>query len=140
MGGLITSSIMQAATTRHGLPEVARRPFFLYVDEFQNLTTKSFAGMLSEARKYGLGLVLAHQHLSQIDHDVRDAIVGNVGNMVVFRVGGSDASFFERLMPTFSAFDFQNQPNHRASVLMTRESERLKPFTASMFRPYHGEG
>jgi hypothetical protein len=140
MGGLITSSIMQATTTRHGLPEVARRPFFLYVDEFQNLTTKSFAGMLSEARKYGLGLVLAHQHLSQIDYDVRDAIVGNVGNMVVFRVGGSDAPFFERLMPTFSAFDFQNQPNHRASVLLTHQSERLKPFTASMFRPYHGEG
>ncbi|MEO9514533.1 MAG: type IV secretion system DNA-binding domain-containing protein [Paracoccaceae bacterium] len=140
MGGLITSSIMQAATTRHGLPEAARRPFFLYVDEFQNLTTKSFAGMLSEARKYGLGLVLAHQHLSQIDNDVRDAIVGNVGNMVVFRVGASDAPFFERLMPTFSAYDFQNQPNHRANVLMTHQSERLKPFTASMFRPYHGAG
>jgi len=138
LGGLITSSIMQAAMTRHGLPEVARRPFFLYVDEFQNLTTKSFAGMLSEARKYGLGLVLAHQHLTQIDHDVRDAIIGNVGTMVVFRVGANDAPFFERVMPTFSAFDFQNQPNHRATVSMTHDGERLQPFTASMYPAYHG--
>ncbi len=138
MGGLITSSIMQAAFTRHSLPEAARRPFFLYVDEFHNLTTKTFAGILSEARKYGLGLVLAHQHLSQIDTDVRDAIIGNVGNQIVFRVGGNDAPFFERQMPTFSAFDFQNQPNHRANVLLTHRGERLKPFTASMYPPYHG--
>jgi len=137
MGGLITSCIMQAAFTRHGLPEAARRPFFLYVDEFHNLTTKAFAGMLSEARKYGLGLVLAHQHLSQIDTDVRDAIIGNVGNLVVFRVGASDAPFFERLMPAFSAFDFQSQPNHRANVLLTHRGERLTPFTASMYPPYH---
>ena len=92
--------------------------------------------MLSEARKYGLGLILAHQHLSQIDNDVRDAIIGNVGNQIVFRVGASDAPFFERQMPTFSAFDFQNQPNHRANVLLTHRGERLKPFTASMYPPY----
>lgn len=138
MGGLITSSVMQAAFTRHGLPEPARRPFFLYVDEFHNFTTKTFAGMLSEARKYGLGLILAHQHLSQIDTDVRDAIIGNVGNQIVFRVGANDAPYFERQMPTFSAFDFQNQPNHRANVLLTHRGERLKPFTASMYPPYHG--
>jgi len=137
MGGLITSSIMQAAFTRHGLPEAARRPFFLYVDEFQNLTTKIFAGMLSEARKYGLGLILAHQHLSQIDADTRDAIIGNVGNVTVFRVGASDAPFFERLMPTFTAFDFQNQPNHRANILLNHQGERLTPFTASMYPPFH---
>lgn len=138
MGGLITSSIMQAAFTRHGLPEPTRLPFFLYVDEFHNLTTRTFAGMLSEARKYGLGLVLAHQHLSQIDNEVRDAIIGNVGNQIVFRVGASDAPFFERQMPSFSAYDFQNQPNHRANVLLTQQGERLTPFTVSMYPPYHG--
>ena len=138
MGGLITSSIMQAAFTRHGLPEAARQPYFLYVDEFLNLTTKTFAGMLSEARKYGIGLILAHQHLSQIDHDVRDSIIGNVGNQIIFRVGASDAPFFERQMPVFTAFDFQNQPNPRANVLLTHRGERLKPFTASMYSPYHG--
>ena len=138
LGGLITSSIMQAAFTRHGLPEPARRPFFLYVDEFHNLTTKTFAGMLSEARKYGLGLVLAHQHLSQIDPETRDAIIGNVGGQFVFRVGANDAPFFERMMPTFTAFDFQNQPNHRANVLLTHQGARLRPFTASMYPPFYG--
>ncbi len=137
LGGLITSSIMQAAFTRHGQLETARRPFFLYVDEFHNLTTKSFAGLLSEARKYGLGLILAHQHLSQTDVEVRDAILGNVGTMIVYRVGANDAPLFERMLPPFSARDFQNQPNHRAAVWLMHEGERLKPFSATMYPPYH---
>lgn len=138
MGGLITSSIMQAAFTRHGLPELARRPFFLYVDEFHNLTTKSFAGLLSEARKYGLGLVLAHQHLSQTDPDVRDAILGNVGTMVVFRIGANDAPLFDRVLQPFSAHDLQNQPNYRAFVWLMNQGERLQPFSASMYPTYRG--
>lgn len=138
MGGLITSSIVQAAFTRHGLPELARRPFFLYVDEFHNLTTKSFAGLLSEARKYGLGLVLAHQHLSQTDTEVRDAVLGNVGTMVVYRVGANDAPIFERLLQPFSAQDLQNQANHRAAVWQMHQGERILPFSASMYAPYHG--
>lgn len=138
LGGLITSSIMQAAFTRHGLPELARRPFFLYVDEFQNLTTKSFAGLLAEARKYGLGLILANQHLNQTDPDVRDAIIGNVGTSIAYRLGTSDAGYFARFLPPFTALDLQNQPNHRAVVLMTSKGERLTPFSASMYPPYHG--
>lgn len=129
---------MHAALTRHGLPEAARRPFFLYVDEFHNLTTKSFAGLLSEARKYGLGLTLAHQHLSQTDVEVRDAIIGNVGTMVVFRVGAGDAPFFERLLPPFSEHDLMNQPNYRATVRLMHQGERLPPFSASMYPPYGG--
>lgn len=136
MGGLITSTIMQAAFTRHGLPEAARRPFFLYVDEFHNLTTQSFAGLLSEARKYGLGLILAHQHLSQTDSEVRDAILGNVGTMVVFRVGANDVSVFERILHPFSAHDLQNQANHRAAVWLIQQGERVRPFSASMYAPY----
>ncbi len=136
LGGLITSTVMHAAFTRHGLPELARRPFFLYVDEFHNFTTKSFAGLLSEARKYGLGLTLAHQHLSQTDPEVRDATLGNVGSMVVFRVGANDAPFFERLLPPFSANDLQNQPNHRSVVQLLHQGQRVKPFTASMY-PTH---
>jgi len=137
LGGLITSSLMHAASTRHGLPEATRRPFFLYVDEFPNLTTKSFAGMLSEARKYGLGLVLAHQHLSQIDTAVSDAIFGNVGNMVLFRIGAKDAPLLQRLMIPFDAQDLQNQPNHRAAVQVMHYGERLTPFTTSMYPPYY---
>ncbi|WP_299919344.1 type IV secretion system DNA-binding domain-containing protein [uncultured Roseobacter sp.] len=140
LGGLITSTLMLAASTRHGLPETARRPFFLYVDEFPNLTTKSFAGMLSEARKYGLGLILAHQHLSQIDTDVSDAIFGNVGNLVVFRVGPKDAPFLARMLPPFSVFDLQNQPNHRANLQVMARGERLVPFSASMYPPYRSAG
>lgn len=136
LGGLITSSIMQAAFTRHNSPESERRPFFLYVDEFHNLTTKSFAGLLSEARKYGLGLTLAHQHLSQTDPDVRDAILGNVGTMVLFRVGANDASLFERLLNPFSAQDLERQPNYQATVWMMHQGERLPPFSAAMQSPY----
>jgi hypothetical protein len=136
LGGLITSTLMHAATTRHGLPEAARRPFFLYVDEFPNLTTKSFAGMLSEARKYGLGLVLAHQHLSQIDADVSDAIFGNVGSLVAFRVGVKDAPRLQRMLAPFDACDLLNQPNYRASVQVLQKGERLMPFTASMYPPH----
>ncbi len=136
MGGLITSTIMQAAFTRHGLPAMARRPFFLYVDEFHNLTTKTFAGLLSEARKYGLGLILAHQHLSQTDTDVRDAILGNVGTMIIYRLGANDAPFFERFLPPFSALDFQNQANHRSTVWLMHKGTRFKPFSATMYPPY----
>jgi hypothetical protein len=127
---------VHAASTRHGLPEIARRPFFLYVDEFPSLTTKSFAGMLSEARKYRLGLILAHQHLSQTDTDVSDAIFGNIGNLVAFRVGAKDAPMLARMLPPFSAHDLQNQPNHRAAVQVMQRGERLVPFTASMYPPY----
>ena len=136
LGGLITSSIMHAAFTRHGLPQAARRPFFLHVDEFHNLTTKTFAGLLSEARKYALGLTLAHQHLSQTDKEVHDAILGNVGSMVVFRVGANDAPLFERLLPPFSANDLQTQPNYRAAIQLIDRGRRLPPFSASMYPPY----
>ncbi|MEM9010620.1 MAG: hypothetical protein AAGE18_05285 [Pseudomonadota bacterium] len=137
LGGLITSTLMQAAFTRHGLPPAARAPFFLYVDEFHNLTTKSFAGLLSEARKYGLGLILAHQHLSQTNPEIRDAILGNVGSLVVFRLGAKDAPLFETLLPPFSARDLQTQPNHRAAIWLMHRGERLRPFSASMYPPYH---
>jgi len=135
-GGLITSSLMNAAFTRHSLPEQARRPYLLYVDEFHNLTTRAFAGLLSEARKYGLGLTLAHQHLSQAENSVSEAILGNVGSQVIFRVGANDAPGFERQLPPFSALDLQNQPNHRAVAVVTHDGVRSKPFSASMYPPY----
>jgi hypothetical protein len=140
LGGLITSTLMLAASTRHGLPEPARRPFFLYVDEFPNLTTKSFAGMLSEARKYGLGLVLAHQHLSQIGTDVSDAIFGNVGSFVSFRVGAKDAPLLARMLVPFEAHDLQHQPNHQAAVQVMCQGAQLVPFSATMYPPYRGLG
>ena len=96
--------------------------------------------MLSEARKYRLGLILAHQHLSQTNNEVADAIFGNVGNLVAFRVGAKDAPLLERIMDGFSAHDLQNQPNHRAAVQVMQRGERVAPFSASMYPPYRGEG
>ena len=135
-GGLLTSTIMNAAFTRHGLPSMARRPFFLFVDEFQNLTTESFASLLSEARKYGLGLVLAHQYLSQISVPVRDALLGNVGSIAFFRLGHQDARVLAPLVPPFSPTDLINQPNFRAVVRMLQNGERLPAFSASMYPPH----
>ena len=139
LGGLITSSVMLAAFTRHDQPEPQRRPFFLYVDEFHNLTTRSFAGLLSEARKYGLGLILAHQHLSQTETEVSEAILGNVGSIIVFRLGAKDAGFFERQLPPFAAHDLEHLPNHRTVVRMMSDGERLDPFSASMEAPYRAD-
>jgi len=140
LGGLVTSSLLQAAFTRHTLSEPNRRPFFLYVDEFHNLTTQTFSGLLSEARKYGLGVIMAHQYLNQIDRDLQDAIFGNVGSMVVFRVGPNDAPVFARLMPQFAPNDFQNRPNHEATAWVMHQGARLKPFTATMGAPYQTTG
>ena len=140
VGGLITSTIMLAASTRHSLPELARRPFFLYVDEFPNFTTRSFAGMLSEARKYRLGLVLAHQHLSQTETEVSDAVFGNVGSLVAFRVGSKDAPILARTLAPTMAQDLQSQPNHRATVQIMHHGQRTTPFSASMYPPYRAEG
>ncbi|MEM8692505.1 MAG: TraM recognition domain-containing protein [Pseudomonadota bacterium] len=129
----VLGGLMNAALTRHTLPDVTRRPFLLYVDEFHNLSTKSFADMLSEARKYGLGLILAHQHLSQTDKAVHEAILGNVGSMVVFRVGAADAPLLTRVLPPFTAHDLQNQPNHRAVIQLIQHGAQVGPFTASMY-------
>lgn len=135
-GGLLTSTIMNAAFTRHGLPELARRPFFLFADEFHAMTTESFAGMLSEARKYGLGLVLAHQFLNQLQTPVRDALLGNVGSTVFFRLGHQDAATLAPLVSPFTALDLCNQPNFRTVVRMLQDGVRRDPFSASMYPPH----
>lgn len=137
VGGLIATRVMHAAFTRHGLPEPARRPFFLYLDEFPNFSTKSFVGLLAEARKYGLGLILAHQHIAQAESGVFDAILGNVGSTIVFRVGAQDAPVFARYLEPFTARDLANQPNYRATIHLMHAGERLRPFSASMYPPHH---
>lgn len=139
LGGLLISTIMHAAFSRHGLPEQARKPFFLLVDEFTSYTTSAFASLLSEARKYGLGLTLAHQHISQADKSVFDAITGNVGTQIVFRVGAKDAPFFERELGFFSANDLINLPNHRSCVRLMVDGAKTKAFSASMLPWYRPE-
>ena len=138
LGGLITSSVMNAAFTRHSQPEADRRPFMLYVDEFHAFTTEVFASMMSEARKYALGVTLAHQHIVQTDRAVFEAILGNVGSLMVFRVGAPDAPAFSRQLGGIPERDLINQPNHRALIQLMVRGQKQPVFTADMLQPNHG--
>ncbi len=109
IGALLITKIQLAAMSRVDTPEPDRRDFYLYVDEFQNFATESFANILSEARKYHLGLIVAHQYITQMEEEVRDAVFGNVGTIVTFRVGAEDAEFLEKwYAPDFMASDIVN--------------------------------
>ena len=118
LGGMIITKIQLAAMERVRIPEETRKDFYLYVDEFQNFVTDAFAGILSEARKYRLNLTVAHQYTAQLISDkssaVRDAVFGNVGTMIVFRVGADDAEFLEKEFdPEFTPQDIVNLPNYK---------------------------
>jgi CxxC-x17-CxxC domain-containing protein len=109
LGALMITRLQLAAMSRVDIPEEERRDFFLYVDEFQNFATDSFKYILSEARKYHLSLTLAHQYITQMEETVRDAIFGNVGTLILFRVGAADAEFLEKeFAPEFTADDLVN--------------------------------
>lgn len=129
LGGLVITSIMNAAFTRHELPEAERRPFFLYVDEFHNFTTGAVAGMMSESRKYGLGLTLAHQHIVQTEQETFEAILGNTGSIVSFRVGPQDAPTLSRQLTGIAEHDLISVPNHHACAQVMVDGERTKPFS-----------
>lgn len=133
LGGLIVTSISLAAYSRQSQPQAERRPFLLYIDEFHSFTTTAFADMLSELRKYGLGLVLANQHLSQTETEVRDAIFGNIGTLIAFRVGAADAPVLARQFAANvpSPADLVNLANHEAFIKLMVDGRQSKPFSAS---------
>jgi len=109
LGALMITKLQLAAMSRTDIPESKRKDFYLYVDEFQNFATESFANILSEARKYRLNLILAHQYIAQLDEKVREAIFGNVGTFIVFRVGAEDAEVLEKeFEPEFLVNDLVN--------------------------------
>ena len=95
LGALLVSQFQHAAMARAALPDSSRTPFALYIDEFQSFETEALSSILAEARKYGLSLVLAHQYLDQLTDDIRKIVFGNVGNLIAFRVGQSDARLLE---------------------------------------------
>jgi energy-coupling factor transporter ATP-binding protein EcfA2 len=133
LGGFIVTTIGLAAFTRSEATESSRRPFFLYADEFQNFTTLSFANMMAELRKYGVGLVLAHQHLHQLDPDVRHSVLGNAGTLISFRVGAEDASAIAaELQPTFEVLDLMTLPNHQAYVRLMIDGAPSAPFSGTV--------
>jgi hypothetical protein len=129
LGLIIIGKLFMAALSRADNPKAPYPPFYLYIDEFQNVTTDSIPGILSEARKYKLSLTVAHQFLSQVDEKTRAAVFGNVGNMAVFRVGEEDGEFFaKQFAPIFEALDFVNLENRNAYVKILANGIPQKPF------------
>lgn len=131
LGGLIVASIMNAAFSRHDQPEGQRRPFMLYVDEFHSFTTSAFASMLSEVRKYGLGVTLAQQHIIQSENTVFEAVMGNVGSLMALRVGALDAPTISQQLGTVTVSDLVNLPNYHAYVQLMVNGQKTKAFSAT---------
>jgi hypothetical protein len=132
LGALMVTKIQLAAMSRADVPMDQRRPFYLYVDEFQNFATDSFAVILSEARKYGLNLTVANQYISQMPETVREAVFGNVGSMVTFRIGAGDASFLTKYFePVFEATDLVKMHNRHIFISMSIDGEKSLPFSAT---------
>lgn len=131
LGGLIAATIGLAALSRADSPPETRRPFHVYIDEFQTFTTPSFVNMLPELRKYSVSLALAHQYLHQLEPDVRHAVLGNVGTLISFRVGPEDAHVLAaEFQPTFSTRDLVNLPNRTFYLKLMIDGAPGKPFSA----------
>jgi Helicase HerA, central domain/TraM recognition site of TraD and TraG len=135
LGSLLVSRIGLAGLSRADTPEEERRDFHAYLDEFQNFTTLSLATMLSELRKYRVSMTLAHQYLSQVEPEVRDAILGNVGTIISFRVGVQDAEIIAKeFHPQFSVQDLAGLPNYRIYLKLMIDGAVSKPFSAETLR------
>jgi hypothetical protein len=131
LGAMMVTKIQLAAMGRADMDMAKRKPFYLYVDEFQNFATDSFAVILSEARKYALNLTIANQYISQMAQPVRDAVFGNVGTIVSFRVSPDDSPFLQKYFePQFEAPDIIQQHNRHFMINMTIDGEKAPPFTA----------
>jgi CxxC-x17-CxxC domain-containing protein len=121
---------------RARIPENERKDFYLYVDEFQNFATESFASILSEARKYRLNLTIAHQYITQMEEPVRDAVFGNAGTLVTFRVGAADAEFMEKeFEPQFTPTDLVNLDKFNAYIRLMINGITSKPFSMQTISP-----
>jgi len=139
IGLIVVGKLFMAALSRADSVGKDFPPFYLYIDEFQNITTSSIPGILSEARKYKLSLTIAHQFIKQIDEKIRDAVFGNVGSMAVFRVGEEDGELFaKQFAPTFSALDFVNIENYNAYVRLLAGGVPQKPFNVKTPPPIGG--
>ena len=132
LGAFLVTKIQLAAMSRSDIPDIRdRRPFYLYVDEFQNFATDSFATILSEARKYGLNLTVANQYISQMTDTVRDAVFGNVGTMICFRVSADDAPILaKQFEPNFEANDLLQMHNRNFVINMVIGGEKTPAFSA----------
>lgn len=136
IGGLVVSSITHAAFSRYNISEDERRPFFLYVDEFPSFSTTAFATTLAEARKYALALIASTQHTSQVDHDVIQSVIGNVGTLFAFRVGAFDTVLLGKQLPDIPERELVLQPNYHAYVQLLVQGMKSKTFSATTYPPF----
>lgn len=139
LGGMLITKIQLAAMERVNIPEDERKDFYLYVDEFQNFSTSSFANILSEARKYRLNLIVAHQYIEQLSDEVKAAIFGNVGTMVSFRVGAEDGEFLAKeFEPQFTETDLVNLTKYTVYMKLMINGVASTPFSAATLPPATG--
>lgn len=139
LGLIIVGKILMAALSRDTTANPDLPPFYLYIDEFQNITTDSISQILSEARKYGLSLTVAHQFIKQLDEKIRDSVFGNVGSMITFRISSEDAEYLEKyLSPTVSARDIMGIENWNAYVKLLVDGQPQKPFNIATAAPFKG--
>ncbi|MEK7083602.1 MAG: type IV secretory system conjugative DNA transfer family protein, partial [Patescibacteria group bacterium] len=144
LGLIIVAKLQMAAFARAEMPEEERKDFYLYIDEFQNFVTDSISTILSEARKYRLDLVIAHQYMGQLtdakgQSAIRDAVLGNVGTMCVGRIGPEDAELLAKeFAPVFGAYDLLNPPQFSYYTKMLIDNEAAKPFTMMTYPPAKG--
>jgi hypothetical protein len=141
LGALLVTKIQMAAMSRADIIGEERTPFYLYVDEFQNFATDSFATILSEARKYGLNLTVANQYTAQMLPQVRDAVFGNVGSIIAFRMSADDAGAMTKYFePKFTDHDLVHMHNRHFVISMTIEGEKMQAFSATTVNlPPYGE-
>ncbi|HAZ00594.1 MAG: hypothetical protein A2W90_04900 [Bacteroidetes bacterium GWF2_42_66] len=135
LGSFILNALSYTAFSRIDIHEVNRQPFFVYLDEFQNYTTLSLINMLSELRKFKLALIMAHQYLAQISDEIRDAVLGNVGTVISFRLGVADASYFAKeYYPVFEVSNIINLPNYEIYLKLMIDGKPSEPFNAETIK------
>jgi len=138
LGSLILMKIQLAGLSRQELKEEERRDFYLYIDECHSFITDSFVSMLSEARKYGICLILANQFISQIDDEMRNSILGNVGTLIAFKVGVEDAECLRKELYEFREKDLTNQPKYHIYLKLAVNGKTTSPFSAYTLPPFYG--
>ena len=136
VGGVLTTMLGLAAFSRCDMPVAKRKPFFIYVDEFQTFTTLAIAEMLAELRKTGVAMVMGHQFLNQLELPIRHAVLGNAGTIISFRVGAEDAAYLAKeFEPKFERLDLINLPNFHIYLRLMIDGAPSKPFSATTITP-----
>jgi hypothetical protein len=143
LGMILVSKILMSALSRSGLKEDKRNGFYLYIDEFQNFTTDSVCSILSEARKYNLNLIMAHQYIGQLTQNqnsaIKEAVFGNVGTILSFKIGSEDAEFLEKeFLPVFNQYDLINIEKYTAYVKLLIDNTASRPFSMKTLWPLPG--